>query len=161
MKTLLVLSLTFFLISGCSNTEQKLVKEANRIHRNYLTVDTHCDTPMNLINSDFDLGVRHENGCVDFPRMKEGGLNAEFFAVFTGQGPRNDSSYTKVHELALRIFDAIHKNVEKNSSMAELAFTPDDAYRLKKEGKIAAFIGVENGYPIGLDLSRVKEFYDL
>jgi membrane dipeptidase len=161
MKTLLVLSLTFFLISGCSNTEQKLIKEANRIHRNYLTVDTHCDTPMNLINSDFDLGVRHENGCVDFPRMKEGGLNAEFFAVFTGQGPRNDSSYTKVHELALRIFDAIHKNVEKNSSMAELAFTPDDAYRLKKEGKIAAFIGVENGYPIGLDLSRVKEFYDL
>jgi membrane dipeptidase len=161
MKTFLTLSLAFFLISGCSNNEQKLIKQADRIHRDCLTVDTHCDTPMNLMDSDFDLGVRHDKGCVDFPRMVEGGLDAEFFAVFTGQGPRNDSSYIKVHQLALRIFDAIHKNVEKNSKMAEMAYSPDDAYRLKKEGKIAAFIGVENGYPIGLNLSHVKEFYDL
>jgi membrane dipeptidase len=97
---------------------------------------------------------------VDFPRMKEGGLDAEFFAVFIGQGPRDDSSYVKVHTKALETFDAIHKNVEKNSSMAGLALTPDDAYRLKKEGKIAAFIGVENGYPLGKDLTHVKEFYD-
>jgi membrane dipeptidase len=161
MKTLFTLSLAFFLLSGCSDNEQKLIKQADRIHRDCLTVDTHCDTPMKLMDSDFDLGVRHDIGCVDFPRMVEGGLDAEFFAVFIGQGPRNDSSYAMVHQLALRIFDAIHKNVEKNSKMAEMASSPDDAYSLKKEGKIAAFIGVENGYPIGLDLSRVKEFYDL
>ena len=89
--------------------------------------------------------------------MVEGGLDAEFFAVFIGQGPRNDSSYNKVHQKALDIFDAIHKNVEKNSSMAEIATTADDAYRLKKAGKIAAFIGVENGYPIGKDISRIKQ----
>ena len=40
--------------------------------------------------------------------------------------------------------------------MAEIAITPDDAYRLKKAGKIAAFIGVENGYPIGKDISKNK-----
>jgi membrane dipeptidase len=93
--------------------------------------------------------------------MIEGGLHAEFFAVFIGQGPRNDSSYNKVHQQALEIFSAIHKNVDKNSSQAGLALTADDAYRLKKEGKIAAFIGMENGYPVGLDLSKIKEYYDL
>ena len=56
----------------------------------------------------------------------------------------------------LNILNAIHKNVEKNSAVAEIALTADDAYRLKKAGKIAAFIGVENGYPIGKDISRIK-----
>ena len=116
---------------------------------------------MDFSDPDFDLGVRHDEGCVDFPRMVEGGLHAEFFAVFIGQGPRNDSTFNKVHQKALDIFDAIHKNVEKNSAVAEMAYTADDAYRIKKAGKIAAFIGLENGYPVGKDISRVKQYYDL
>jgi membrane dipeptidase len=134
---------------------------ADKIHTSILTVDTHCDTPMNFSEGDFDLGIRHDEGCVDFPRMKEGGLHAEFFAVFTNQGPRNDSSYNVVHQTALNIFDAIHKNVKKNSGIAEIAVSSDDGYRIRKEGKIAAYIGVENGYPIGKDISRVKQYYDL
>jgi len=160
MKVLIKISLIILLIAGCSTAEEKLIKQADRIHASIITVDTHCDTPMDFTDPSFDLGVRHDEGCVDFPRMVEGGLHAEFFAVFTGQGPRNDSAYNQVHTKALNIFDAIHKNIEKNSGMAEMAYTADDAYRIKKAGKIAAFIGVENGYPVGLDISRVKEFYD-
>ena len=152
--------MTLFL-AGCANSEEKLVRQADKIHASILTVDTHCDTPMEFSEPGFDLGVRSLDGCVDFPKMVEGGLHAEFFAVFTAQGPRNDSTFNIVHQKALDIFNAIHRNLEKNSSMAEIATTPDDAYRLKKEGKIAAFIGVENGYPIGKDLSRVKQYYDL
>ena len=148
-------------LSSCKNNEEKIVSQAGKIHASILTVDTHCDTPMEFSDPLFNLGIKHEDGCVDFPRMNEGGLHAEFFAVFTGQGPRNDSTYNKVNQKALEIFNAIHKNVEKNFSMAEIATTPDDAYRLKKAGKIAAFIGVENGYPIGKDISRVKQYYDL
>jgi membrane dipeptidase len=161
MKVLInILLLTLFL-TGCRNSEERLINQADKIHASILTVDTHCDTPMEFSDPLFDLGVRHDEGCVDFPKMVEGGLHAEFFAVFTGQGPRNDSSYNKVHQKALDIFNAIHKNVEKNNVMAEIATTPDDAYRLKKAGKIAAFIGVENGYPVGKDLSRIKQYYDL
>ena len=152
--------MTLFL-AGCANSEEKLVRQADKIHASILTVDTHCDTPMEFSEPGFDLGVRSLDGCVDFPKMVEGGLHAEFFAVFTGQGPRNDSTFNIVHQKALDIFNAIHRNLEKNSSMAEIATTPDDAYRLKKEGKIAAFIGVENGYPIGKDISRVKQYYEL
>jgi membrane dipeptidase len=161
MKIVINILLVTLFLTGCGNREQQLVKQADRIHASILTVDTHCDTPMEFSDPAFDLGVRSSDGCVDFPKMKEGGLHAEFFAVFTGQGPRNDSSFNIVHEKALEIFNAIRKNVEKNSSVAELATTPDDAYRLKSEGKIAAFIGMENGYPIGKDISRIKQYYDL
>lgn len=153
--------LVILIFSGCGNPEERLKKQADKIHLTTLTVDTHCDTPMEFGRSDFDLGIKHEDGCVDFPRMIEGGLDAEFFAVFIGQGPRNDSSYNLAHKKALEIFDAIHKNVGKNSGMAELAFSASDAVRLKKEKKISTFIGVENGYPVGKDLSRIKQYYDL
>ena len=65
------------------------------------------------------------------------------------------------HQATLAIFDSIHRNVARYPEMAGLALTPDDAYRLKAEGKIAVFIGIENGYAIGKDLSRVKQYYDL
>lgn len=160
MKRSFSVLITLLFLAGCGTSEEKLVKQADRIHRDILTVDTHCDTPMRLMEENFDLGIRNENGCVDFPRMKEGGLDAEFFAVFIGQGPRNDSTNSQIYSEALAILDAIHKNVEKNPSMAEIALSPDDAYRLKKSGKIAAFIGIENGYPVGRDISHIREFYD-
>ena len=161
MKVLINFLLIILLFAGCANSEEQLIKRADKIHSSILTVDTHCDTPMDFSDPSFDLGVKHEEGCVDFPRMVEGGLHAEFFAVFTGQGPRNDSSFNNVHNKALQIIDAIHKNIEKNSEMAEMAYSANDAYRIKKAGKIAAFIGIENGYPIGLDLSRIKQYYDM
>ncbi len=156
-----IVILFLLILTACGTSEEQLTRKADKIHGSILTVDTHCDTPMDFRDPEFDMGVRHEEGCVDFPRMKDGGLHSEFFAVFTGQGPRNDSAFAKVYNDALYIFNAIHKNVEKNSDLAELAYTADDAYEIWKSGKIAAYIGVENAYPIGFDLGKVKEFYDL
>jgi len=160
MKRFLCLSFIVLLLPACKNNDKKLINLAEKIHEKVLTVDTHCDTPMDMVKSDFDLGEQHTDGCVDFPRMAEGGLDAEFFAVFTSQGPRNDSAYKEVRKYAFEVLEAIHRNVEKNSKVAEVAYTPEDAYRLKKANKIAAFIGIENGYPIGKDISCIKEFYD-
>lgn len=154
---ILLLSLAF---TSCGDEEARVEKRSERIHKAILTVDTHCDTPMRLMRSDYDLGVKNENGCVDFPRMKEGGLDAEFFAIFIGQGPRTPEAYQEAYKRTIETFEKIYDNVEKNSDMAELAFTVDDAYRIKKTGKRIAFIGIENGYPLGKDLSKVEEFYD-
>jgi membrane dipeptidase len=133
------------------------------LHEEVLTVDTHCDTPMSMAR-DWDMGVRHEpgrrGGKIDLPRMKEGGLDAEFFAVFTGQGPLTEEGYARVREAADQAFLAIHGMCEDYPDLVELALTPDDAYRLEKRGKRAAFIGMENGYPIGRDLDMVKAYYD-
>ncbi|MCX6301875.1 MAG: dipeptidase [Bacteroidia bacterium] len=156
-----VVSFAVILLTGCGSSEEQIIKRADKIHEKFLTVDTHCDTPLDIIRNGFDLGEKHDRGCVDFPRMIEGGLDAEFLAAYIGQGPRDDSSTNQAHLEILGIIDAIYKNVEKNSAMAEIALSPDDAYRLKKAGKLSAFIGIENGYPVGKDISRIKQYYDL
>lgn len=154
-----------FLLLSCAGERKATGPDLDpmAIHEKVLTVDTHCDTPMSM-TGDWDMGVRHEpgrrGGKIDLPRMKEGGLDAEFFAVFTGQGPLNTEGYARVRMMADRAFSAIHKMCEDYPDLVELALTPDDALRLEKAGKRAAFIGMENGYPIGRDIEMVKEYYD-
>ncbi len=161
IKKVFALSFAVILLTGCGNSEEQIIKRADNIHKNFLTVDTHCDTPLEIIKDGFDLGEKHDRGCVDFPRMAEGGLDAEFLAAYIGQGPRDDSSTNQAHLEIIKIIEAIHENVEKNSSMAEIALSPDDACRLKKTRKLSAFIGIENGYPAGKDIARIKQFYDM
>jgi membrane dipeptidase len=161
IKKIIFSSFVIILIAACSTREEQFTRKADKIHKTYLTVDTHCDTPLEIVRSGFDLGEKHDRGCVDFPRMVEGGLDAEFFAAYIGQGPRDDTSTDRAHQEVVRIIEAIKENVGKNSGMAEIALSPDDACRLKKAGKLAAFIGIENGYPAGKDISRIEQFYDL
>lgn len=163
MKPLLFLFIALFSLSvvSCGDKEAALLKKAEKIHFSVLTVDTHCDTPMRLMRQGFDLGIRNDDGCIDFPRMKEGGLDAEFFAVFIGQGPRNDSTHMEIHNRTIDIFKAIHASIEANSDQAELALTAADAYRIEATGKRAAFIGIENGYTIGNNLANIEEYYNL
>jgi len=136
-------------------------KRVMEIHNRILTVDTHCDTPMSLVDEKFDVGVRNSppQSRVDFPRMKEGGLDAMFFAAFTGQKERTPENTENAYQMAIQLIDATYNACNKYSEMAEIAFTPADATRLEKQGKRAIYIGMENGFPIGTDINRVKEFY--
>jgi len=151
------------LLAGCSDEARD--KIAAVIHDKVLTVDTHVDTPLLLIAENYDLSIRHEPkqmiDKLDFPRMEEGGLDAVFFAVFVFQGPRTPEGNEQAKQTALKTFTAIQGSLAQNSAVAELALTPDDAYRLESEKKRAIFIGMENGYPIGTDLSQINDFYDL
>jgi membrane dipeptidase len=140
-------------------------RKARDLHARILTVDTHCDTAMRLLAPGWKIGDRHDpaersSGKIDLPRMKEGGLDAEFFAAFVGQGPLNPEAYEKARASALRAVEAVHKMTEEHASVIGLAVDPAGGRRLKKEGKLTAFIGLENGYPIGRDLSLVKLFFD-
>jgi len=167
--TTTVFVLLAFLTWGASCSPQldtEAVKtEALAIHDRVLTVDTHSDTPMRLLREGWDIGERHDpsqrgSGKIDLPRMAEGGLDAEFFAVFIGQGERTPEGYAKAKGRAMQMLAAIHKMCGDYPHLVELATSPEDAYRIEQEGKRAAFIGMENGYPIGKDLSLVKEYYE-
>jgi len=161
--------LTIFILgflSGCKTnlSEEDIINKAQIIHEKAITVDTHCDTPMYLLRSAFDIGIRNDSrqggGKVDLPRMKEGGLDAMFFAVFLGQGERTPEANEMAKERAIEVFDAIYQNVEKYTDLAEIAYFSTDARKIEKTGKRAIYIGIENGYPIGNDISLIKKFYD-
>lgn len=157
-STLVLLS--WNLISGNPGS---IEKKAAKIHKEVLTIDSHNDTPLRMMLKGFDISIRHdprkEYTKVDFPRMKEGGLDGAFFAAFVSQGPRNPQGYEKVKQKILVLFDTIDNAVIRYPELAGLAVHPDDAFRLKKEGKRAVFIGIENGYAIGKDLTLIGDYY--
>jgi len=163
---IILLSFTFCQSSCTAKQDEEALKaRAREIHDKVLTVDTHCDTPMRMARGEWDIGQRHEpgqrrSGKIDLPRMAEGGLDAEFFAAFVGQGALTTEGRVKAKERADLLIDAIHKMCEDYPDLVGLATTPEDAYRLESEGKRAAFIGMENGYPIGKDISLVEKFYE-
>lgn len=167
-RKIIVFGLFAPIIFSCTSgpmTEEQIEKKAHKIHDGVLTVDTHTDTPSLFLREGWDVGEEHDSRTdrskVDFPRMKEGGLDAIFFAVFVGQGPRNVEGYERAKTRAITLFDAIHRAVETNPDIAELALSPEDAYRIEKSGKRSVFIGIENGYPLGRDLSLIRKYYDL
>lgn len=171
MKKQYVVALVFMSLTMGSVVAQpqpiteKQKEEAAKIHARVLTVDTHADVPINMMKDGFDVAERHDfekdGSQIDFPRMKEGGMDAMFFAVYLGQGKRSPEVNAEAKERALAIFDKIHKAVADNPDVAGIATTPKDAYELQKQGKRAVFIGMENGWPVGKDLANLKQYYDL
>jgi membrane dipeptidase len=138
---------------------------ADRIHRQVLTLDSHTDTPMDMLRWDADISQNLDgsswDGKVDLPRMQAGDLDAIVFAAWVSQGPRTQEGNWKANDKVNRTIQAIHDAVEANSDLAELALTADDACRIEKTGKRAIYIGIENGYAIGRDLSGIERSYNL
>ncbi|WP_020597166.1 dipeptidase [Spirosoma panaciterrae] len=145
--------------------DDPVAKKVHKIHQRVLTLDTHADAPIMMKKEGFDVGQTHDTkrdgSQIDFPRMKQGGMDAMFFAVYTSQGPRTPEGHADAKRDALNQFDLIHQALKKYPNLAELATSPADAYRIQKAGKRAVFIGMENGYPVGDDLSMLQKYYDL
>lgn len=146
-----------------NETESELIERALSIHKKVLTLDTHADTPLRMIEPGFSMSDRHdpnETGSkVDYPRMIEGGLDAIFFAAFVAQDIRNDKGNFRAKNLCVQMIDSILSSIQQNSDVVGLALNPEDAYSLEKQGKRAIYIGIENGYPIGGDLSNIETYY--
>ena len=163
-----------FVLTGCDTgessknevqSEEEIVDRALEIHERVLTVDTHADTPLRMIEPGFDLAERHdprETGSkVDYPRMKEGGLDAIFFAAFVAQDIRDNDGNERAKKLVTQMIDAVISSTEQNASLVGLALAPKDAYELERDGKRAIYLAIENGYPIGDDLKNIELFYDM
>ena len=141
--------------------EERIEAEARRIHDAVMTLDTHIDIPFNYATDEVDPGNVNEDFQVDYPRMREGGLNVGFFVVYYGQRERTPENYEAAREGAMTKFDAIHRATSMHSDDIGLARTADDAERIHAEGKLVAMIGIENGFVIGKDLSLLEEYHEL
>lgn len=137
---------------------EALIAKAKKIHADVITLDTHND----INTANFTETINYTQNLptqVNLPKMRQGGLDVSWMIVYTGQGELTDEGYQKAYQNAIDKFDAIHRLTEKIApEQIELALTSADVRRITKSGKLVAMIGVENGYPIGTDLSRVKDF---
>ena len=134
------------------------------LHAGLFTVDSHCDTPLSLSLKGYDIGARHGartllGGDIDLERMREGGLAAAFFAVYVAQGPRTPEGYAQAKRTALDTLDRLDQMFGHYPSQCELALTPADGLRIHGEGRRAIFLGMENGYPLGLDLDLLDLYH--
>jgi membrane dipeptidase len=157
-------SLLLISLSGFGQSkESEIDKKVEKIHQRIMTVDSHTDSPLNLMDKGFDISKNHtgsgDDSKYDFPRMQAGGLDAAFFGVFIPQGARTQAGNASAKAKADRLFDTIYAVLERYPALAGLAVSPADAYKLKRKGKRAIFIGIENGYPIGNDLSLIQVYF--
>ena len=137
-----------------------LIAKAKQIHSRVLKLDTHNDIEPSNFTADCNYTMRLATQ-VNLPKMVEGGMDVSFMIVYVGQGPLTPEGYDNAYRQAIAKFDAIHRLTEKIApDSVGLALSPADVRALHKQNKRIAVIGVENGYPIGTDIKRVKEFYD-
>jgi membrane dipeptidase len=165
---LIVVAIAFFHIPAAADQaaqdESALVARAKAIHERVITLDTHNDISPNNFqwsrNYTQDLGNQ-----VNLPKMKAGGLDVSFMIVYVGQSNAADAfepaGFQRAYDDAIEKFEAVHRLTKVLApDQIELALTPADVVRIAKSGKKVAVIGIENGYPIGTNLARVKEFWD-
>ena len=165
-KAIILLSLGLFWTS-CqtkktnASTEEQLVQNAQQIHLNTTTLDTHDDINVNYFTDTLNY-TQNTNTQVNLPKMEQGALDVAWFIVYTGQGDLNKKGYKKAAENSQAKFDAIHRLVEEYApNKIGLAVSSKDVDSLQKIGKKVAMIGVENAYPLGENLNEVKRYFDL
>ena len=147
-------------MEGQTSNESVLLVKAKRIHDRVLKIDTHNDIDPNYFTAECNYTMRLTTQ-VNLPKMIEGDMDVSFMIVYVGQGQLTDAGYDNAYKQAIAKFDAIHRFTEKIApDKMGLALTPADVNRLHKQGKRIGVIGIENGYAIGTDIGRVKEFYD-
>jgi membrane dipeptidase len=151
------LSLLLLLIMPTLSSAQSVSDQAKKLQSSSIVIDTHDDTTQRLLDPKFDLSVRHPDGNIDIPRMREGGLSAIFFSIWISSKIQGPEAVKK----ALDQIDAVRETVRKNPNDLLLATSAADIREAKNQHKIAVLMGVEGGHMMGNDLSVLRTFAEL
>jgi membrane dipeptidase len=140
--------------------DARLRERAARLHREAIVVDTHNDITSPITDEGFDLGARDRSGKTqtDIPRLKEGGLDAEFFAIYVASRYAREGGSAR---RALEMIDGVYEQVRRHPEALEMAYTADDIRRIHRSGRIAALMGIEGGHAIEDSLAALRQFYRL
>src|ERR1700712_2355048 len=124
--------------------------EAQAVHRAATPIDLHADTTKFLARG-YDLWKRHDpswlvrgvGGYVDIPRMKEGNLCGQFFAMWTFPKPES-GCYEEVH----RQIDAL-ENAASQQPGLRVCRSAEEVVAARANGEVAALLGIEGGQCLG------------
>ncbi|EQB05386.1 dipeptidase [Sphingobium indicum] len=144
---------------------QEVPKKVYQLHQRLLTLDSHLDTPASLDLPGWSIkdehGVHSDYTQVDLPRMKKGGLDGGFWAIYTPQGPLTEEGFRKARDFAILRGVSIRQMVAADPANFTLALEAKDAAPIAAAGKRVVFMSIENAYPLGEDVSLLKTFYDM
>lgn len=146
---IVLLSLGVLLMAADSISDK-----AKKLHFSSMVIDTHDDTTQRFLDGKFDISERHTDGNIDIPRMRDGGLNAIFFSIWT---PSKTVGPTAVKQ-ALDQIDAVREQVRRHPKDLVLAATAAEIREAHKQNKIAALLGLEGGHMIDNDLAVLRSF---
>jgi membrane dipeptidase len=151
------------LLVAAQEPDPALLARARALLERAPLIDTHNDLPSMLIERNggdlagLDLGVVQPDLCADIPRLREGGVGAQYWSVYTASA--NMKTNRSLHE-ALREFDVVLRLVRSRPEL-ELARSADDIERIHRSGRIASLIGVEGGHMIEGSLEVLRVFHEL
>ena len=137
-------------------------KRAVELHMESLVVDTHCDTLMQLIPQYFrgseprKLGERSDRGHIDLPRLVEGGVDCQCFAIYTGRQENQPGALKS----ALQMVDVFDRECKANT-MIKQVYSYDDILKANESKKVGALLAIEGAEPLMGDLGLLRIFYQL
>lgn len=168
----LLLLLVYICLQSCSEkkpvdrmTDEQLKAYANELAHKYIIADGHVDLPYALVEKNYfptsdnmDTIIRTGKGNFDYERAVQGGLTAPFMSIYIPSARQLLPDMGK--SLADSLIDIVHGIAQHLPDKFALANTPAEVEANFKQGKISLPMGMENGAPIGNDISNVKYFYD-
>lgn len=163
-KLSVMVLLSLFVVSTVVPTvaqtrDERLWQRALQIHRRAIVIDTHNDVTTPMTNDDFDLsGTPPAPYRTSIERMKKGGLTAEFFSLYVKPWYVEHGGSTR---RTLDMIDSVYRAVERHPRDLMLATSVADIRRAKRQGKIAALMGIEGGHAIEDSLPTLRQFYRL
>ncbi len=137
-------------------------ERASRLHKEAIIVDTHCDTLMQLLPQPWGmhearkLGERSERGHIDLPRMIEGGVTCQTFAIYTGRRP----FVPEAPLVAMQMVDKFYSEIEANQEIMAVT-NSEEIIDAKKEGKVCGLLSMEGAEPLMGELAALRIFYKL
>jgi membrane dipeptidase len=140
-----------------------LEARAEKLHREAIVIDTHDDVTSAILEDGFDLGKPNGKTATDLPKMRAGGITAEFFSIYVDKRyyEHPTSLGGGAARRALDMIDVTYQQIERHPDALELARSVDDIRRAKRDGKIAILMGIEGGHAIENSLFALREFYRL
>jgi membrane dipeptidase len=138
-------------------------ERAAALHRDAIVVDTHNDVTSAILEDGFDLGKPTGHTATDLPKMRAGGITAEFFSIYVDKQyyEHPTSRAGGAARRALDMIDVTYQQIERHGDALEVARSAEDIRRAKREGKIAVLMGIEGGHAIENSLYALRDFYRL
>ncbi len=154
--------LSALLLALCATSASARGSDARALHQSLLTLDTHLDTPANLDLPGWRIDEEHDVHAdftqVDLPRMKKGGLDGGFWAIYTPQGPLDPDHYAQARDFAVMRGGAIREMALTHPKDFALATRADEAEAIAASHRRIVYMSMENAYPLGEDISLLRLF---